>query len=91
MIKPATWEAIPKKVALTIELFFLNSTREHNVMSNDNNNNNNNNTSNTAVIMDLNQFTADYGGKGARPIRRLMQKQVVNEGKWTSMNYEALV
>lgn len=57
-----------------MELFFLSSTREHNVMNgtNTNNNNNDNNKGNAAITLDLDTFTADYGGKGPRPVRRLV-------------------
>ncbi|KAG5477305.1 hypothetical protein LSCM4_04523 [Leishmania orientalis] len=65
VVKPAVWEPIPKKFVLTVEQFFLGHSRTLTKLEEG------------TLSVDLEAYTIDYGGKGPRALRRVVQKVYV--------------
>lgn len=65
VVKPAVWEPIPKKFMLTVEQFFLGHSRTLTKLEEG------------SLSVDLEAYTIDYGGKGPRALRRVVQKVYV--------------
>ncbi|GET89273.1 hypothetical protein, conserved [Leishmania tarentolae] len=65
VVKPAVWEPIPKKFMLTVEQFFLGHSRTVTKLEEG------------SLSVDLVAYTIQYGGKGPRPLRRVVQKVYV--------------
>ncbi|KAG5477043.1 hypothetical protein LSCM1_05382 [Leishmania martiniquensis] len=65
VVKPAVWEPIPKKFLLTVEQFFLGHSRTLTKLEEG------------TLSVDLGTYTIDYGGKGPRALRRVVQKVYV--------------
>ncbi|KAG5502901.1 hypothetical protein JKF63_04672 [Porcisia hertigi] len=65
VVKPAVWEPIPKKYVLNVEQFFLGHSRTTTRLEEG------------TLIVDLEAYTIDYGGKGPRALRRVVQKTYV--------------
>ncbi|CAJ1027726.1 hypothetical protein Q4I30_004628 [Leishmania utingensis] len=65
VVKPVVWEPIPKKFLLTVEQFFLGHSRILTKLEEG------------SLSVDLEAYTIDYGGKGPRALRRVVQKVYV--------------
>ncbi|EKF31115.1 hypothetical protein MOQ_005055 [Trypanosoma cruzi marinkellei] len=67
VIKHAGWESMPRKFALLTEQYFLSKTRFKKVFEAQ------------GILLDFSGYLCDYGGKGPRPMRRLLRKRVTHE------------
>ncbi|PWV13089.1 hypothetical protein C3747_45g249 [Trypanosoma cruzi] len=67
VIKHAVWEFMPRKFALLAEQYFLSKTRFKKVFEAQ------------GILLDFAGYVCDYGGKGPRPMRRLLRKRVTHE------------
>ena len=65
MVKPAVWEPIQKKYMVTVEQFFLGHSRALQKLEEG------------TLSVDLGTYTIDYGGKGPRALRRVVDKTYV--------------
>ncbi|KAK7194555.1 hypothetical protein NESM_000373100 [Novymonas esmeraldas] len=65
VVKPAAWEAIPKKYMLAVEQFFLGRSRTVTKMEEG------------TLSVDLTAYTIDYAGKGPRALRRVVQRTYI--------------
>lgn len=65
VVKPAVWEPIQRKYMVTVEQFFLGHSRTLRTLEEGN------------LSVDLNAYTIDYGGKGPRALRRVVEKVTV--------------
>lgn len=65
VVKPAVWEAIQKKYMVTVEQFFLGHSRTLQKLEEG------------TLAVDLGAYTIDYGGKGPRALRRVVDKLYV--------------
>jgi hypothetical protein len=65
VVKPAVWEPIQMKYMLTVEQFFLGHSRTLQKLEEG------------TLSVDLEAFTIDYGGKGPRALRRVVEKLYV--------------
>lgn len=65
VVKPAVWEPIQKKYMVTVEQFFLGHSRALQKLEEG------------TLSVDLGTYTIDYGGKGPRALRRVVDKTYV--------------
>ncbi|KPI90032.1 hypothetical protein ABL78_0892 [Leptomonas seymouri] len=65
VVKPAVWEPIQKKYMVTVEQFFLGHSRALRKLEEG------------TLSVDLDTYTIDYGGKGPRALRRVVDKLYV--------------
>nr|CCC89661.1 conserved hypothetical protein [Trypanosoma congolense IL3000] len=68
VIKHAVWEPMPRKFALLTEQAFLSRTRLKKTFELN------------GITLDFVNYKCDYGGKGPRPMRRVVRKRVSHEG-----------
>lgn len=78
VVKPAAWEAIPKKYMLTVEQFFLGHSRAVTRLEEG------------TLVVDLAAYTIDYGGKGPRTLRRVVQKVYTTHEPFTPETFAML-
>ncbi|KPA79660.1 hypothetical protein ABB37_05444 [Leptomonas pyrrhocoris] len=65
VVKPAVWEPIQRKYMVTVEQFFLGYSRTVQKLEEG------------TLSVDLETYTIDYGGKGPRSLRRVVEKVYV--------------
>ncbi|CCW64359.1 unnamed protein product [Phytomonas sp. EM1] len=70
VVKPAVWEAVPRKYAATIEYLFLGRSSTQFTLETG------------GLSVNLVDYTIDYGGKGPRPLRRLVNRYITHEASF---------
>lgn len=70
VIKPSSWESMPRRYALIVENLFRTRSKQKFVW---------NEVPGGLTSLHLQEYTADYMGKGPRPIRRVVCKCITHE------------
>lgn len=66
VVKPSSWELLPRKYLIPTEHFFLGRHRDRMVLEDN------------GFVLNLNDFTVDYGGRGPRPVRRMIGRNITH-------------